>query len=247
MDVGLSPAVFAAAALMTLGAAAVRGLTGFGMAIILVPLLGLVIRPVEAVVMGILLQLLIAPVGLRAIAAHADRATAWPISIWAFVSTPLGLWGLSLTSPDVARVVIAGIALGAFLLVVMPGRSTAKPGRAAAIGTGIASGVLTGYAAMPGPPVVPFYLRGAYEPSAARASMLMVFMATAIAGALSALLAGLVEMRLVILALALFPAILVGNWLGGHAFGRIKPAIWRACVGLILGIAAASAAARLMG
>ncbi len=39
-----------------LGAAFVRGLTGFGMAIILVPLLGLIMPPGEAVVLGILLH-----------------------------------------------------------------------------------------------------------------------------------------------------------------------------------------------
>ena len=41
---------------MTFGAAYIRGLTGFGMAIILVPLFGLIVKPGEAVVIGILLQ-----------------------------------------------------------------------------------------------------------------------------------------------------------------------------------------------
>ena len=50
---GLTPSALAFAAAMTFGAAAIRGLTGFGMAIILVPLLGLVIRPDQAVVLGI--------------------------------------------------------------------------------------------------------------------------------------------------------------------------------------------------
>src|SRR3546814_2868699 len=39
--VGIAPLTLAGAAAMTFGAAYVRGLTGFGMAIILVPLLGL--------------------------------------------------------------------------------------------------------------------------------------------------------------------------------------------------------------
>ena len=55
---GFAPLTLVGAAAMTFGAAYVRGLTGFGMAIILVPLLGLIIAPGEAVVLGILLQLL---------------------------------------------------------------------------------------------------------------------------------------------------------------------------------------------
>jgi uncharacterized membrane protein YfcA len=115
------------------------------------------------------------------------------------------------------------------------------------LGTGVASGLLTGYAAMPGPPVVPFYLRGAYAPRVARASMLMVFLATAIAGTLAASYGGLVHLAVIALALALLPAVLLGNRQGGLAFGRIAPRIWRACVGVILGVAAASAVARLIG
>lgn len=69
--VGLAPLTIAGAAAMTFGAAYVRGLTGFGMAIILVPLLGLIIPPAQAVTLGILLQLLIGPVGLPAIVADS--------------------------------------------------------------------------------------------------------------------------------------------------------------------------------
>jgi len=245
MDPDLTPIAFAAATAMAVGAGAVRGLTGFGMAIILVPLLGLILRPIDAVVVGILLQLLIGPVGLKTIVADADRASAVPISVCAFLSTPLGIWALANTSPDVARVVIAAIAVGAFVVILIPRHSTAKPGLAAALGAGIACGVLTGYAAMPGPPVVPFYLRGGYEPRAARASMLTVFLATAIAGTLAALYAGLVQLPLALLALGLFPAVLLGNWLGGLAFGRVPPKVWRTCVGVILGTAAVAAILRL--
>ena len=86
--VGLAPWTFAGAAAMTFGAAFVRGLTGFGMAIILVPLLGLIMPPGEAVVLGILLQLLIGPVGFKRIAGDADRRTALPIGLLAMLATP---------------------------------------------------------------------------------------------------------------------------------------------------------------
>ncbi len=76
--------------------------------------------------------------------------------------------------------------------------------------------------------------------------MLTVFLATAIAGTLAALYAGLVQFHLAVLALGLFPAVLLGNWLGGLAFGRIAPKVWRTCVGVILGTAAVAAILRLV-
>jgi hypothetical protein len=244
---GLSPSLLALAAAMTFGAAVIRGLTGFGLAIILVPLLGLLIVPTQAVVLGILLQLLIGPVGLRGILRDAHRPSALPISAVAMLTTPLGIAALTALSPNAARLLIAIIALAAFALILLPQHPDGhRPGRLAICLTGAASGVLNGFAAMPGPPVVPFYLRQAITPHAARASMMLVFFATAIAGSVSAGWAGLVDRQLLQLALVLFVPVLIGNWLGGRAFGRVAPAIWRSTVGGVLGLAGVGAAVRLL-
>jgi uncharacterized protein len=237
---------FLFALIMTFGAAAIRGLTGFGMAIILVPLLGLVIAPAEAVIVGILLQLLIGPVGIRKIVADAERHSALAIAGWAVLATPFGLWLLKLTPPDIARLLIALVAIGAFLLVLLPATPGKTPGRVETGITGIAAGILTGFAAMPGPPVVPFYMRRKLPPQVTRASMMMVFFATAIAGTLSAFALGVASTRLLWLSLLLFPAVLAGNWLGGMAFGKISETLWRSTVALLLGLAGIAAVMRLV-
>lgn len=245
--VGIAPLTLAGAAAMTFGAAYVRGLTGFGMAIILVPLLGLIITPGEAVVLGILLQLLIGPVGIRIIMADADRATAVPIALIAMATTPIGMFALDATTPDVARLLITLVAVGAFVAVLLPKQPEGhRPGRVAVAGTGLVSGVLTGFAAMPGPPVVPFYLRRHLEPRISRASMLLIFFATAIAGSLAALWVGIATWRLFLLSVLLFPPMWLGNRIGARHFGRVPPHVWQAMVAVVLGIAAVSAVVRLL-
>ena len=245
--VGLAPLTVAGAAAMTFGAAYVRGLTGFGMAIILVPLLGLIVAPGEAVVLGILLQLLIGPVGLTVIMADADRSTAVPIALLAMLATPAGMVALAATTPDVARLLITLIAVGAFVAVMLPKQPEGhRPGRIAVAGTGIASGILTGFAAMPGPPVVPFYLRRHLEPKVARASMMLIFFATAIAGTLAALWVGIATGRLVILSLILFLPMWLGNRIGGRHFGSVAPRVWQTMVAVVLGVAAVSAVVRIL-
>ena len=231
---------------VTFGAAYIRGLTGFGMAIILVPLFGLIVKPGEAVVIGILLQVLIGPVGLKVILADAHRQSALMIAGFAVLATPLGIFLLMHTTPDVARLMIAAIAIGAFLLVLLPQRGELRPGPKETALTGIASGILTGFAAMPGPPVVPFYLRQPIPPKEARASMMLVFFATAIAGTLSAFALGLANGRLMWLSLLLFPSVLLGNWLGAKSFGKVPPALWRSFVAGVLGLAGLSAVVRLL-
>ena len=245
--VGIAPLTLVGAAAMTFAAAYVRGLTGFGMAIILVPLLGLIIAPGEAVVLGILLQLLIGPVGIGIIMADADRATAVPIALLAMATTPIGMVALDATTPDIARLLITLVAVGAFVAVLLPKQPEGhRPGRGAIAGTGVASGILTGFAAMPGPPVVPFYFRRHLEPRVTRASMLLIFFVTAIAGTLASIWVGLATWKLFLLAVLLFPPMWLGNFFGARHFGRVPPHVWQAMVAIVLGIAAVSAVVRLL-
>lgn len=238
--------MLALAAAMTLVAAAIRGLTGFGMAIVLVPLLGMIMRPEDAVVLAIILQFIIGPVGLRRILTEADRPSALIIAVIAMATTPIGVWMLASTPPDLARAIIACIAIGAFLMVATSFGAQARPSRFATLATGAAAGVLTGFAAMPGPPVVPYYLRAAFSPHEARGSMMLIFFATAIAGTVSALALGLISVSLVWLSLVLTVPMLAGNALGGLAFGRVPDPAWRGMVALLLGVAGIAAVARLV-
>ncbi len=244
---GLTWSAFAIAALMTFGAAYVRGLTGFGMAIILVPLLGMIIAPSQAVILAIFLQCMIGPVGIRDSIARCEKPSSYIIAGAAVAATPLGLWLLSITPPDTARIMIAGIAIGAFILVVMPKSKHGRPALPMTLAAGLSAGVLTGFAAMPGPPVVPYYLQNAVSPHMARASMMVIFFSTAIAGTMSAFVGGYASIALAALSLLLFIPMLIGNWLGGKAFGKVNPAVWRGGVAVLLSIAGVSAVWRAFG
>ena len=115
---------------------------------------------------------------------------------------------------------IALLALAAFGLMFVPAKEGAIPGRKETLATGLAAGVLTGFASMPGPPVVPFYLRRKLSPDVARASMLMVFFATAIAGSIAAFALGVANLHLLWLSVLFYPALYIGTRLGELAFGK---------------------------
>lgn len=243
---GLTEAQIAIALAAALGAAFVRGLAGFGMAILLVPVLGLAVPPREAVVVANWLGLMIGLVGLKKILGQSERS-ALVISGLAVLATPLGVWLLSVADPALARFLIALIALGSFVLVLLPKRPADHvPTVAETGGTGVLSGVLTGFAGMPGPPVVPYYLRRAIPPGLARASMMTIFLATSIAGVISAAVLKVATVREPTLAVLLFPAVLFGNWLGHLAFGKVSDAAWRIFTGMVLGVSAAAALVRLV-
>ena len=228
-----------------LGSAFVRGLTGFGMAILLVPVLALALPPVEAVVLTNALSLMIGATEIRSLVRDAEKS-AWVIGALVVVATPLGLYALSLTGKDVARLVIALIALSAFVAILLPRRGSAQPGRSVTGFVGVLSGLMTGYAGMPGPPVVPYYAGRDLPRAVAKASMQLIFTIAATAGLVTATVLGILRWELLLFAVVLLPLIILGNRLGARVSGRVSDPVWRASVGVVLGGAALAALIRLM-
>ncbi len=245
MIAGLTWGAIALGLSATLIAGFVRGLAGFGLAILLVPVLGLAIPPAEAVVVGNWLGFLISFMHVRKQISHTERS-AWIIAGTALVMIPLGVLALGAVGVPMARLLIALIALAAFIAVILPPKPHHVPGRAETLATGIASGLLTGFAGMPGPPVVPFYLRRGLDPATARASMMSIFLVTQGAGVAIAVIMGAANWRELGIALALYPLVVVGNWAGSRAFGRIDARAWRVIAGGVLGAAALGALFRLL-
>ncbi len=227
-----------------LGSAFVRGLTGFGMAILLVPVLALALPPVEAVVLTNALSLMIGATEIRTLVRDAETS-AWRIGAAVVLATPLGLYALSVTGRDVARLVIALIALSAFVAILLPRRGATMPGHAATGAVGLLSGLMTGYAGMPGPPVVPFYAGRDLPRATAKASMQLIFTIAATAGLASATWLGILRVELLLFALLMLPLIIAGNKLGARVSGRVSDPLWRAIVGVVLGGAAVAALIRM--
>lgn len=242
---GFDASQIAVAVVATLCAAFIRGLTGFGFGILLVPILALAVSPVEAVLAINIMAGLLALTEIRLILKEAERS-AFVIGALVVVGTAPGLFLLSVTPPDIARVLIALVALSAFVAILLPQRGEQQPGPIATVATGLSAGLLTGFAAMPGPPVVPYYVGRDIPRITAKASMIGIFGIAALAGIGSGTVIGVLDWKLVIFALALFPLVLMGNWVGSLAFGKVSAPVWRICVGVVLGAAACAALWRLL-
>lgn len=234
----------AVALLAAIAAGFVRGLAGFGLSVVLVPVLQLAIAPSAAVLVGIISLFLIGLTDVGRIRRDAD-ASAIPITLLALACMPLGLWALVALPPEWARVLIAMVSLGAFVLVVVPLGKIVLTRHPAMALSGFFTGFFGGFAGMPGPGMAPFYLRGRLEPRVARASMMAIFL---VVSPLSAALfvwldvGGLPELELAAL---LFPAVLLGDWFGHRAFGRVTQRQWQVTTALVLGAAALGALYKL--
>jgi uncharacterized membrane protein YfcA len=242
---GYSAVQIAAALATAFVAAFVRGLAGFGLAILLVPVLALALTPVEAVLATNFVALFIGLSEIRKILRDAERS-ALVIGGIVVLTTAPGLILLAATPPNLARFLIALVALSAFFAILLPTRPADIPGKWTTGGVGVLSGLLTGFAGMPGPPVVPYYVGRHIPRHIAKASMLLIFTIAALAGLGAGLAIGVLQWRLAALAILLFPAVLIGNWLGAKAFGKVSDRVWRSFVAFALFAAAAAALAKLV-
>ncbi|UIP07199.1 sulfite exporter TauE/SafE family protein [Erythrobacter sp. SDW2] len=245
MDIaGFSLIQLGVAIIATLIASFVRGVTGFGMAIVLVPVLALALMPLESVLLVNFLGLFIGLTEIRQFLAHAERS-AWIISGLVLLATGPGLMALAATPPDIARLLIAMVALLAFGAIMLPTRAADAPGAVATGAVGISAGLLTGFAGMPGPPVVPYYVGRHIPRQVAKASMLLIFTVACVAGLGSGAALGVLGWQLLVLSLLLFPLVLLGNWAGTHTSGRVSDKAWRGFTGLVLGATALVAIIKL--
>ena len=197
-----------------------RGFTGFGFAIIAVPLLSLALPPLMAVALAAGLQLLGGLMDLR----QASRACHWPSVRWllagAVLASPVGTLLLARLPADGARLALAA-ACGVAVVALASGAGfRTMPGRAATMTAGALSGLFNGLAAMPGPPALAYYLALPLTPAQVRASLMAFFAFSAMASTASLLVIGAIGWREVAMVLAGMPLMLAGSRIGAALFRR---------------------------
>ena len=211
-----------------------RGFTGFGFAIAAVPLLSLVIAPIEAVAIVALLQVAIGLTDIR----QAWRETEWrsiaPVALAMSLATPLGFALLMVLSSGAARLAIAATLAAATALLASGWRFSRRPGNAVALGVGLISGLFNGLAAMPGPPFVAYCLSLSLDARTTRATLISYFLLTSGLALTAAWSTGLVHLTQLLAAAIGFPMLFLGNAAGAFLFRRAADAIWRKIVLLAL-------------
>jgi uncharacterized membrane protein YfcA len=134
-------------------AALAQTVCGFGFSVLVVPPLGLVIGPADAV--AVALVLLVISCGLLVASEHRDldrRAAAW-LLVGAMLGLPFGLAALRAASADALRIGLAAAVL-VTLAVVVTGRPTLGHGRPTLLIGGLLTGALTTSLTTNGPPTV---------------------------------------------------------------------------------------------
>jgi uncharacterized membrane protein YfcA len=254
MILGFDPPVLAVIGLASLAAFLVRGLSGFGSAMIGIGALTLALPPAQVVPAFFALELLTTVNLLPRVWGQIDWGSLRWVIAGCALTTPVGLTALAHVDPNPMRLVVSAC-LATIALLMLSGlaqRLTPRsaPGPLGALAAGGAAGLLNGAAGIPGPPAIVFYF-ATTTTAVSRASLIAFFLFTdgyglAVASG-AGLLAG-VGWRLVAVAL---PFSLLGLWLGQRLYvrldeARLRGVIWTLLAGLGL-LGTVSAVLRMTG
>jgi uncharacterized membrane protein YfcA len=226
-------AAYVAIGLSVLVAAGIQGTTGFGFALLSVPLMSLFIEPEQAVVISASLGLLTSSIQAWSERHHGDRPTIIRMLIGAAVGSPFGLFVLVVASPGQLRFILAGVII-LFLILNLRGLRLKQGGRAVDLGAGAVSGVLNTSLSTNGPPLVMALHARHLPPEQFRGTLAAVFAGS---GLLTVLLFAGAGQYSVDIALALaisLPTLAIGYLIAARFRHRIRPDHFRSVVTWLL-------------
>lgn len=204
-----------------------RGFSGFGGALIFMPLASAAVGPQLGAPILLAVDSVI-QVGLLKNAWHrANRREVAIMSIGALVGIPLGASLLTHLDPTQLRWGISVLILAMLVLLISGWRYHGRPTPRVTVGVGFAAGFLSGVAQAAGPPVVAYWLGGQTSPVMVRANIILFFLFTSVVASLSYLVAGLFGIHVLVLAAITAPSYALGMYLGSRMFGLASDLMFR--------------------
>lgn len=221
---------FAFAVAVTSVCAVVRGYSGFGMGLMIIPLLSLVLAPADAVIIVLIFGVTVALRQLPGLWTHIDWRGLKLLMPTAILATPIGTWLLGLASPSTLRLLLSATVIAVAVLFLLGFRLTGTPGRGTIVATGALAGVMNGVAGLSGPPLVFLYLTRADSLSVGRATLIAFFFVTDAAALVFAWIGGIIQRETATTAALLVPFLLAGVFVGERAFRGTSPERFRQVV-----------------
>jgi uncharacterized membrane protein YfcA len=218
---------FAVAALVALISGVLHGYTGFGGALMMVPLLTLLWGPVPAMAS----THLIAVFATAQLYPAAARAARWrelaPILLATLAATPLGVLLVYTLDPALIRLGMGAFILAFAGLTLAGWRYRGPRGRGAGLLVGAVAGGVNGAAGVGGPPLA-LYFVSAPEPAAVQRANIILGVGAIIVTAIAALAAaGAYDAPLTVRAILLAPFYAAGVWLGVRLFAHAPSRYFR--------------------
>jgi uncharacterized protein len=211
-----------------------RGFSGFGSALIFMPLASSIAAPRLVAALLLIIDTIGAAPLLPRAWQEADRKATAIIVLGALVGVPIGTYLLTRLDPVTTRWIISGFVAVLLVLLISGWRYRGKDHVALSVGIGALSGFCSGLAQTGGPPIVGYWLGRPVSSVIARANILLFFGASDFFSVVSYAVSGLITLDAIKFSLVIGPVYAVAIKVGASLFGRASDALFRGiCYALI--------------
>jgi hypothetical protein len=224
---GVSSNAAIAICVIALISSTARGFSGFGSALIFMPLASSIAAPRLVAALLLIIDFIAAAPLVPGAWTTADRKDTAVIAAGALVGVPVGTWFLSRLDPVTTRWIISGFVFALLLLLLSGWRYRGKDYLALMLGIGGLAGFCSGLAQTGGPPIIAYWLGRPIASTVARANILLFFGASDFFSIVSYFVTGLITMDAIKFSLLIGPVYAVGIWFGASLFGRASEAAFR--------------------
>lgn len=227
--------------LLTIGlAGVVRGFTGFGTALVFVPVAGIFLPP--QVVVGVITLTGIASSSalLPRAWGQANRGEVALLALAAVMTVPIGLRLMTWLDPVTIRWIVAAVAAVTLGALVAGWRYSGTAGMPVLIAIGAAAGVIGGLTGLTGPVVILFYLAGRAGAQSVRANTILFLAVLDVVIVANLLWRGAVDGRIFLLALTLALPYLATALIGQSLFDARHERLYRLCAYSVIALAVLS-------
>jgi uncharacterized membrane protein YfcA len=215
-------------------AATARGFSGFGAALIFVPLASTVVSPKLASPLLLITDAVLAVGFIPNAWALADKREVSIMALGAAIGIPLGTLMLVRLDPTHIRWAIVVLAAAMLALLISGWRYHGKPTPPLTFTVGGIAGVFGGAAQVGGPAVVTYWLGSPGSPLIVRANIILYFSISTAIAMVSYFVGGVLTLEVLKLSVVVGPIYGLGLFLGSRLFGVADEALFRRlCYALI--------------
>jgi uncharacterized membrane protein YfcA len=221
-----------------LAAGLARGFSGFGVALIFVPIAAAALGPKQAAPLLLALDALAVIVLTPRAWKIVDRREIGLLAVGLILGIPIGAMILVSLDALALRWMICLIILGLLLLIMSGWQYSGRPSSPVTVMVGFASGVMNGIAASGGPPVMAYLLGQSVDAGRIRATFTVFIAVATTLTTITLAFAGLFGTWILAPVVITLPSYLFGVWGGSKMFGLASDLTFRRATCAMIAVAA---------
>ena len=212
----------------------VRGFSGFGSAMIIMPVASSVLPPVQAVIFVMFTELVGPLPNLRAALRDGDLPDVRRLGIGAVFALPLGLLALTMIDPRLFGWAVSAIVLSLLVMLMAGWRYQGTLSAKLTMVAGGLGGFMTGFSGIPGPPVIMLYMASTLPISVIRANFLLYLVLLDLLLVPIMWMSGLMVWKIALLGLLVGIPNLIANALGALMFNPDGEKLFRTVAYIVI-------------